>query len=140
MATKEACLDLLSVLASLDQRVKFDQVIAVGWSQALYDLPDEVLIPAGLAAARSIRNGAMVTVGMIEDHAQPFLRKIARDVKSARLRGLVHESWPLNRPVPAEAQEALKREFLATNSLPDEIAAEAASAPAAIGSVGRRVD
>lgn len=137
MATKAGCIDLLSVLASLDQRVRFDDVVAIGWSQALYDLPDEVLVQAGVEAARANRNGSMVTAGMVHDHAQPAMRKIARDVRSAKLRGLVPQSWSDRQPIPVEAQERLRREFEGTNDYVDEIAAGGTTP--ALGTVGRRV-
>ncbi len=136
MATKAGCIDLLSVLASLDQRVRFDEVVAIGWSQALFDLPDEVLIPSAVAAARANRNGAMVTVGMVEEHAKPFMRRIARDVRSARIRGLVPREWPDNRPIPESAQEQLVREFEATNDYVEEI--DRSHGPD-LGQVGRNV-
>lgn len=120
MATTQGCLDLLSTLASLDPRMKFDQATALGWAAVLNDVADEALIPAGIDAARDA-GGFMVTVGLVEKHAQPYMRKIARDVRSARLRGWVPQNWPDTRPIPAEARQKLTREFDQTNNRPDEI-------------------
>ncbi len=137
MATTKGCIVLLSKLASLDQRVRFDEYIADSWANTLRPIPDEVLVPAAEAAARAITNGQMVTVGLIEQHAQPFMRKIARDVRSARARGLVPDSWPENQPIPAHAREALRREFEQFNDYPDEIAV-GSGRPANGGQIGRR--
>lgn len=133
MATTEGCLDLLSVLASLDPRVKFDAATAYGWAQALAAIPDEVLIPAGMAAARANDQGYPVNVGMIEKQAQPFLRRIARDVRSARIRHLVPDDWPDSRPIPAHAAEALAAEWAANNDGPAEITGPVATTRPELG-------
>lgn len=137
MATTEGCLDLLTALASLDARVKFDAVTAYGWAQVLSNLPDEILVRAGFDAARANDYGGLVTVGMVEKHAQPYLRQIAADVKSARIRGLVPKDWPDNKPIPKAAQERLTRIFEETNDYPRDIAP--AGKPIDLGQIGKEV-
>lgn len=138
MATTEGCLDLLTALASLDPRVKFDAATAFGWAQVLRDVPDEVLVPAGFDAARANDYGGIITVGMVEKHAQPHLRRIASDVKSAKLRRLVPADWPATQPLPDDVRKRLAAEWAANNDRPNEIAA-AGGRVADIGEVGRRV-
>lgn len=123
MATVNGCIDLLTALSALDPRVRFDAATASGWAAVLHRVPDEILVQAGMDAARGNEYSGLVTVGMVEKAAESYLIKIARDVKSARMRKLVPDDWPDNRPIPAEARERLTREYYATNSPADQIAA-----------------
>lgn len=138
MATQQGCLDLLSALASLDPRVKFDGATAAGWAAVLNAVPDEVLVAAGMDAARDNAGGFMITVGMIQKHAEPYMRKIARDVKSAKVRGWIPPTWPDTQPIPMQAREKLTAEFDRTNNRPDAIAAAVNGGPD-LGQIGRNI-
>lgn len=129
---------LLAVLSAIDNR-EVDAVRAQGWSFALDDVSLEV---GQLALKDALRatDAAYITPQVIRKYAAPHLRQIARDVKSCKLRGWLPDDWPDEKPLPADVRERLTREFFAGNDLPDEIAAEAAGRPAAIGTVGRGVE
>lgn len=135
MATPHACLDLLSMLSLADNR-RFDEGVAIGWSEFLYDLPDEVLIPAGRDAIRN--SDTYITPQVIGKFAAPHMRRIASAVKSAKVRRLVPADWPATRPLPADIAARIADEWAANNDRPAEIAPLQGKS-INIGQVGRRI-
>ncbi len=137
MATVDGCITLLTALSALDPRIRFDAMSASVWASALRDLPDEILVQAGIDAARANAYGGMVNVGMIEKAAEPYLAKIRRDVRSARKRGYVPSDWPDTRPIPIDAQAKLTAAFEATNDYANEV--EGGIRVPKLGQVGKDV-
>lgn len=104
---------LLLILAAVTEREP-TAAKAQGWAYALDDLPYEIGEQALHAALRSPDAG-FITPQTIRRHAAPMLRRLAADVRSAKLRGLVVKAWPETRPLPAEILQRLAEEWQATN-------------------------
>lgn len=104
---------LLLILAATTDREP-SAAKAQGWAYALEDVPFTVGEQALKAALRSPDAG-YITPQTIRKHAAPLLRRLAADVRSAKLRGWIIPDWPEARPLPAEVAQRLAEEWAATN-------------------------
>lgn len=126
---------LLAALAHVDNR-EVDSGRAAGWYLVLDDIPFEVGLIA-LRAALKVTPRIYIDAQVVREYAQPVMRRIARDVKSARVRGWVPKEWPDTKPLPPAVSQRLADEFAATNDSPDDITALGTGKPADIGEIGR---
>jgi len=106
--------DLLTILAAAEGRSEVNAAQALSWSFALEDVPVEIA-KAALQDAFKAGDVYRMTPQTIRKHAGPYLRRLAADVRSAKLRNLVPQDWPATRPLPPAAADRLLREFEATN-------------------------
>lgn len=103
---------LLTITAAVTGRTP-TAAQAQGWAWALDDLPYPV---AEQALRTALAEGeTYITPPTIRRHARAHLRRLAADVRSARIRGLVPRDWPETRPLPPDAAAALAAEWAATN-------------------------
>lgn len=109
------CGELLIILGAATGREP-SAAQAHGWAFALNDVPFAVGKEALRAALQSPDSG-YVTPQVIRKHAQPLLRRLAADVRSAKLRGLVAADWPERSPLPDDVAARLAAEWAATNDL-----------------------
>jgi hypothetical protein len=110
----EEATQLLTVISAQDPRVEVNPAIALSWSWLLEDLSLDVAKRA-FASLVDAGDTSRITPAALRKYAQPHLRRIATDVRSAKIRGLIPQDWPPTRPLPAAAQSALAREWSATN-------------------------
>lgn len=104
---------LLTILAAVTDREP-SAAKAQGWAYALDDLPYSVG-EAALRDALHSADAAYITPQTIRKHAAPLLRRLAADVRSARVRGWVVRDWPETQPLPVEVTERLRAEWDDTN-------------------------
>lgn len=107
--------ELLIILAAATGREP-SSAQAHGWAFALEDVPFPVGKEALRAALQSPDSG-YVTPQVIRRHAQPVLRRLAADVRSAKVRGLVAKDWPEREPLPEHVAQQLAEEWARTNDL-----------------------
>jgi hypothetical protein len=126
MNAREAT-DLLTIIASAEGRSEVNEAQAISWAFALDDVPVEI---AKHALQDAFRAGDTYRLNpqTIRKHAAPYLRRLAANVRSAKLRRLIPQDWPDTRPLPPAAAERLRLEFDATNDR-EEIASQAAPRP-----------
>lgn len=111
---------LLTLIAAAEGRPEVNPAMAISWAFALDDIPFDVGQSA-LKDAFHAGEFGRINPQSIRRHAAPHLRRLARNVRSAKLRHLVPDEWPENRPLPPAAIERLKAEYEATNDRPDEL-------------------
>lgn len=119
--------DLLTILAAAEGRSEVNAAQALSWSFALEDVPVDVA-KAALQDAFKAGDEYRITPQKLRKYAGPYLRRLAADVRSAKLRKLVPQDWPATRPLPPAAAERLLREFEQTNDR-EELASAAAPRP-----------
>lgn len=115
-------LKLLAVLAEIDRR-EYNATTAQAWAWALDDIPYNL----GLKAAKhAFKAGNYVDIAAIEREVTKMRPQIEAEVRAAKLRGLIPDTWPKSQPIPDTAMEKLiearRRLFEANNDYPDEIA------------------
>jgi hypothetical protein len=106
--------DLLTILAAAEGRSEVNPAQAISWSFALDDIPADVA-QAALREAFHAGETYRVTPQSIRKHAAPLMRRLAANVRSARIRGLVPPDWPETRPLPDAVRDRLAQEWEATN-------------------------
>lgn len=104
--------------------------MAHGMAMVLPDMPYTIGEAALAEFLRSPEGGFALTPAMLQKYAVPILRRLARDVRSAKLRGWIPDSWPAERPLPDTVRQRFKREFEQTNDYPDALDGD--TGPAAI--------
>lgn len=123
--TADEARDLLTLLSALDNRIEVNPATALSWSFALQEIPLDVAKQAVKALVEA-GDAYRFTPQAIARSARPFMQRLATDVRSAKLRRLVPDDWPLSRPLPAGVAERLAAEWFANN---DRDALPAAAAP-----------
>ena len=137
MNAKEAG-QLLAILSAIDNR-EVDTTKAQGWAWALSDVPYSRGVEA---AQRAIRAGVRyIDVQAIRAQLKEMQPQLESDVRSAKARGIIPESWDKHQPLTHELEEQLRtiraREYEATNDRPEEITGT--GTPQDLGQVGRVV-
>jgi hypothetical protein len=127
---------LLAMLSSIDNR-EVDAVRAQGWAFALDDIPFDVAKLA-LHDALHADDIGYIDHKAIRRFAAPHIRRIARDVKSAKIRGFIPDEWPDTRPLPAPITARLVAEWETNNNPISEIAAPNPGGTD-LGEIGRRI-
>lgn len=120
--------DLLTVIAAAEGRSEVNSAQAISWSFALEDVPVEIAQAALKDLWRETEHPGRITPQTLRRYARPHLQRLARNVRSAKLRGLVDDAWPEHRPLPDDAAEKLAAEFARTNDV-DALASAAPPAP-----------
>ena len=113
---------LLAILSAIDNR-ETDVTKAQGWAWALEDIPYSRAVEA---AKRAIRAGVRyIDVQAIRAELKGMQPQFESDVRSAKARGLIDESWDKHEPLTEHLEQQLRaiqaREFAATNDRPEEI-------------------
>lgn len=117
---------ILAILAAVDRR-EIDTTTAQGWAWALEDIEYE----RGLEAAkRAVKSGAgYVDVTAIRRELKAMQPGFERDVRSAKARGIVSDSWPATKPLPLQLEQQLRAAqaaaYEATNDLAEDVLASA---------------
>lgn len=107
---------LLTLIAAAEGR-EVNAAMAQGWAMYLDDIPFEV---AEKAFHDAIHAGEIIRAPqIIRRYAGVHLRRLAANVRSAKLRRYIPQDWPENRPLPPIALDRLRSEFDATNDLPE---------------------
>jgi hypothetical protein len=114
---------LLTLIAAAEGRSEVNPAQALSWSFALDDIPAEIA-QAALRDAFHVGDAYRITPQTLRRHAAPLMRRVAADVRSAKLRGLIPDAWPETRPIPSEAADRLRAEFDSTNDRPELGAAD----------------
>lgn len=111
--------DLLTLIAATENRSEVNAAQALSWSFALEDVPVDVARAAlkDLWRASGEQYPGRITPQTLRKYAGPHLARLARNVRSAKLRGLVPADWPETTPLPPAAAERLRAEFDATNDV-----------------------
>lgn len=108
---------LLTFYAGLTGK-EVNAAMAHTWSVVLEDIPYEIGYAALVQLVRSADGVYGITPAAIHKHAEPLLRRLARDVRSAKLRNWLPADWPETQPLPDVVRQRFKREFEATNDYP----------------------
>lgn len=140
MNAEEAGL-LLMMMSELDNR-ELSASRAQAFAFVLDDIPFEfakLAIKPAYKEAAATPNG-YVDAGAIRRHAEPIMRRNARDVRSATARGWVPKDWPEARLLPTAVTTRLQAEFAANNDSPDDIAALSTGRPADLGVILRSTE
>lgn len=112
---------LLAILSAVDRR-EVDATTAQGWAWALNEVAFEHALEA---ARRAMNTGAYVDVNAIKGQLKSMRPRLEADVRSAKARGIVPESWPRTKPLTGELEAQLRAaqsaEWADTNDRPEEI-------------------
>ncbi len=112
---------LLAILSAIDRR-ELDATTAQGWAWALDDVP---LGLALTAAKRAQQHGHYVDVQAIQREITGMRQHIESDIRAAKARKLIPDTWPKTQPLPDDVAtnlaEARKSLYEQNNDYPDEI-------------------
>lgn len=102
---------LLTVAGAFDRFIRVDEVTVTGWQIALervpYDLAQKAVIDhyQGAEAHRQLMPANIIRA--VEREARLTPAMIEEDVRSAKARGLVDESWPERKLLDEEVRQKL---------------------------------
>lgn len=107
MATARECFQVLAMLAELDRR-EYDETTAKAWAWILGDIPAEDLQRIAFEGVK--RDDGYVDPKYISGQWEREKARARSFVRSAKLRGMIPQDWPADRPVPAAVKARLVEE------------------------------
>ena len=136
--------ELLAIASGFDRFIEVDAMTTRAWFLALRDVPYALAEAATVAhftgpkaretfGVRHVLDAVAVTARTTPD-------AVEEDVRSAKARGLIEQSWPKREPLPRDVRDALftlretERRLAAERYAFDQL-----GAPLDVGSVGRLV-
>lgn len=115
----EETMRVLLVVVGSQGRSEVPPAMALAWTIAF----EEVAYEVAMAGAReALKRGDVLREPRdLKRHTDPLMRHLAMDVKSAKIRGLVPDTWSKTRPLPTAVAERLRAEWAGTNDSPEVI-------------------
>lgn len=115
----EETMKVLMVVVGSMGRNEVPPAMALAWTIAFEDVPPSIAMAGTREALK--RGDLLREPRDLKRHTDPLMRHLAKDVKSAKTRGLVPDTWPSTRPLPTPVEQRLRAEWAATNDAPTAI-------------------